>query len=261
MVAEFKQKKPLSQTVELFATGHRVRSMITLANQGKETLKVKDLEISGAALRDVAGNPLQRVPFLARIRPGQVQSCQVEFDLDPTLPPGTYEGDLSYGDVARQHFVLHVPEKVDLNLFPGTIIIRGAPGQRLTKELVMTNTGNVPVTLNKDMPNVNLSEIGELDRAIVSSLKQSAKEGYAKVLDNLVVQLADAQIRPVTITVVELDLEVKPGQTRKFTLDILLPRNTKRNRKYEGSLEIAGREIRLDVQATGDSKEVPNVVQ
>lgn len=240
MAADSKQKKTSPQPIDIFATGNRVRCTVTIGNPGKEMLKVKSIEISGAALRDANSNPMEHALCLARIHPGQVRSSPVEFELDPCLAPGDYQGEFVYGDILRQPFVLHMPEKVNLKLFPSPLIIRGVPGQRLTKELWVINKGNVPIMLDKNIHN-DLSEIDEIET-----------------------KLADTQVQPMTINVVEQDLKVKPGQSRKFTLTILLPRNLKHNHNYEGSLEIAGREASLDVITTADSnvdsKEVSNAV-
>lgn len=238
------------KVMELVAMGNRVKGLVTLANRTQEMLKIKALKIAGSDLRDAAGQPLEQLCVLVRLRPGEVRCCLLEFDIDPSLPPGTYLGQLLYKDVLCQSFAIHVLEQADISLFPDTIVCIGAPGRRLTKEIVITNRGNVPVTLQPQM-SLALSDEDDISRAIASSLRRSGKEGFNKVLDQFAAELADTMVRPATITLEGTILEIEPGEIRKFTVNIRLPRNLKRNRSYSGDVTIYNQSLTLEIQVPG----------
>lgn len=243
--------KPL----EFFAFGNRVQSSIVLSNPGEEKLKLRGIDVTGAKLRNAAGQTLKQVPLLARLRPGQVQKCPLEFELDPTTPPGTYEGEFDCGNILHQPFVLHVLERLELALSPSRIVTRAVPGQQLVKEIVLSNEGNVPVHIDREMI-MMLYEVDELNRTIGSSLREVAGEGFNNVMDNLVGKLREAMVRPMSIKFESTDLELQPGEIQKFNISLRFPTNLKPKRSYRGRINIYNCQLSVLLQCSKKPKEV-----
>lgn len=250
-------KKDASKTkpLEFFASGNRVQSTIILSNPGKEKLRLRGLDITGAKLRNAAGQTLKQASLFARLRPGQVQKCPLEFELDPTTPPGTYEGKFDCGKILHQPFILHVLERVELTLTPSRIVTHGVPGQQLLKEIVISNEGNVPINIDREMI-MMLYEVDELNRAIGSSLREVAKEGFNTLMDNLVVKLREAMVRPMSIKFESKDLELQSGEIRKFNISLHFPTNLKPNRSYRGRINIYNCQLSVLLQCSKEPKEV-----
>jgi hypothetical protein len=240
------------RSLEFFAVGTRVQSTITLSNPGKEMVKLRNIDINWPKRRNVTGQPFKQVSLFARLRPGQVQKCPLEFDLDPTTPPGTYEGEFDCGEIFHQPFILHILERIELTIYPSHIITRGVPGQRLLKEIVISNEGNVPLNLDREMI-MMLYEVDELNYAIGSSLREVAKDGFNNVMENLVVKLREAMVRPMSIKVESEDLELRAGEIRKFNLSLRLPTNLKPKRDYRGKLNIYNCQLSVSLHC---SKEI-----
>lgn len=220
-----------------FVKGRRAKGSVTIKNPGKQRAKVKSLDVNAPSLRDASGQPLKQVQVLAHLNPGDTQQCTVDFEVDPTLAAGTYEGELICGKMLKQPFVLHVIERIDITFYPNRLIIHGEPSEQLDKEMIISNQGNVPVKLNRQHT-IMLSEVGEVSRVVGSTLYQEAKAGAMNVLDTFVTKLQEAVVRPMTLTFADENLEITPGETKKFQIHVHLPGNLKAKRSYRGRISL-----------------------
>lgn len=220
-----------------FVRGRRAQGSVTIKNPGKERVKIRSLDVNAPSLRDVSGQPLRQVQVLARLKPGDAQQCTVDFEVDPTLAAGTYEGELVCGKMLKQPFILHVIEKIDITFYPDRLVIHGEPSQQLDKELIISNQGNVSVKFNRQHT-IMLSEVGEVSRVVGSTLHREAKAGAMNVLDTFVTKLQEAVVRPMTLTFADESPEINPGETKKFQIHIHLPSNLKAKRSYRGRISL-----------------------
>jgi len=87
---------------------------------------------------------------LSRItmRPNDSREVQIAGALDPRTSPGTYAFQLQLGE-ASHPVEAHVIEVVDLEISPDERFIEGAPGDKITKTVVLRNAGNVPLAIGE----------------------------------------------------------------------------------------------------------------
>ena len=226
-----------------FVRGRHAQGNVTLRNPGNEKVRIRCLDVKAPSLRDASGQALKQVQILARLKPGQEQQCTVDFEVDSTLPAGTYEGELVCSSaMLKQPFELHVLERLDITIYPDRLVIQGAPSEQMDKELIITNQGNVPVKFNRQLT-IMLSEVGEVSRVVGSTLHQEAVAGAVRTLDTFVARLQEAIVRPMTLTFSEDNPEVSPGETKKFPVHIHLPSNLKGKRSYRGRINLFNRTL------------------
>jgi hypothetical protein len=172
--------------------------------------------------------------------------------LDPYAPPGSYTVALSCGD-QRETAVLHVFEKLGVEVQPDVIRLRGAGGDVLETLLVITNRGNVTETL-RDLALVFLEEQNWVGRSLVYALRETkAEEGHQSYLDRVVREMKGTLAHPARVTLRGDISEIQPGDRREVRAEIKLPDELMKGRTYEGSAAFMSTELFFEVDCNGSS--------
>jgi uncharacterized membrane protein len=172
--------------------------------------------------------------------------------LEPYTPPGNYTVDLSCGD-QRETAVVHVFEKLGVEVEPDVIRVRGAGGDVVEVLLVITNRGNVSETL-RDLVLVFLEEQNWVGRSLVYALRETkAEEGHQSYLDRVVGELKATLASPARLTLRGDVSEIHPRERREVRAEIKLPDQLVKGRTYEGSAAFMSGELSLEVECNGNS--------
>lgn len=181
------------------------------------------------------------VALSATIPPRRSQSVPLAFDLGRHTPPGEYHGELEVGGRTRP-LVMHVEESVRLRVSPAQIVIDGGAGERITKRVVLTNEGNVALTIG-GLGSVALGEELMLSFGLRASV--AAADHKTRGLEELFAEIVRDDARALTRQVGSLEVSnpeapvvLRPGEVRPLDLEIRLPENLEPNSRYRGRLPL-----------------------
>jgi hypothetical protein len=188
---------------------------------------------AAAALPDMA-LALRRIV----VRPGQSRPVPVAVALDPRTPPGTYNAALDI-DGQQRSVIVHVTEDVALSIAPSELVISSRSGGRIQKRVVLTNDGNMPVTV-RPIGVVILDEELAHCRALRGALEDVGDT--MKNLDDFAVALGRryrALYQTVALRVQSPEVTIPPGETQAIDLTIALPDKLEPRSRYTGYAAIS----------------------
>jgi hypothetical protein len=190
---------------------------------------------------DARPRPPAPASLTGTIEPGQSQRVPLTFDLGRHTPPGEYHGELKVG--GRTHpLVMHVAEAVRLRVSPDRIVIDRPAGATVFKRVVLSNEGNVPLTIG-EIGEVMLGEELMLSlglRAAVATVNNRTRP-VEELFAEIIRDDARAVVRQVgSLEVYNPDAPVRlqPGEVRPLDLEIRLPEHLQPNSRYRGRLPL-----------------------
>jgi hypothetical protein len=192
---------------------------------------------AAAAMPDV-GIALRRIV----VRAGSSKPVPLTLTLDPRTPPGTYHAKLQVDGEERQ-VVMHVTEDVALELAPTELVLVNAAGRKIQKQIVVTNPGNVPVTV-KTIGTVVLDDELAHCRALRGALADVGDT--MKSLDDFTVALGrryKSVYETSALRVQNDEATVEPGDTLAIDLTITLPDKLDKRSRYTGYAPISTRTL------------------
>ena len=202
------------------------------AKGGKKSAAAADA-LPAASLPDV-GLSLRRIV----VRAGTSKPVPLALALDPRTPPGTYQAELDI-DGEQRAVVMHVTEEVALAIAPQALVLTNAPGTKIQKQIVLTNDGNVAVTV-KNIGAVVLDDELAHCRALRGALTDVGHT--MKTLDDFAAALG-RRYRDVyetaALRVQNEEVTLAPGDTRALDLTITLPEKLERRSRYTASAAIS----------------------
>jgi hypothetical protein len=219
-----------------------VRGEVHLLNPGDEKLIIRKplmRSIAPSARGKSAKTAAKSAALLAEplalrriiVRPGQTRLVPIVLKLDATTAPGTYQAELDVDGVLREVLV-HVIEEVSFSIAPRDLVIPNRPGQKIEKQIVVANTGNVPVVV-KTIGALVLDEELAHCRALRGALADVG--ATLKSLDDFIVALGHRyhDIYDKLILKVQNDsTTVAPGDTAAIDLTITMPEKLDSRARY-----------------------------
>lgn len=216
-------------------------------NSGREKVRVSDVRLrpsaagAKAAIRGRVALMLQDDGVELRriiVRPGQSRPVPVALSLDPRTPPGTYYLELQVQDQMRE-VVMHVTENVALRISPDTVVVPNLPGEKVTRNVVFTNHGNVPIEL-RSIGTIVLDDELASCRALRGALADvgdtmTTLDEFAAALGKRFKTIYDTMVLKVQNATITLE----PGQTESVKLTITLPGNLDKRARYSGYAAIS----------------------
>ena len=216
-------------------------------NSGREKVRVSDVRLRPSAAGAKAGIR-GRVALMLQddgvelrriiVRPGQSRPVPVALSLDPRTPPGTYYLELQVQDQMRE-VVMHVTENVALRISPDTVVVPNLPGEKVTRNVVFTNHGNVPIEL-RSIGTIVLDDELASCRALRGALADvgdtmTTLDEFAAALGKRFKTIYDTMVLKVQNATITLE----PGQTESVKLTITLPGNLDKRARYSGYAAIS----------------------
>lgn len=226
-----------------------VRGEVRLRNDSRDRTVLRDGRLVGAEDGGRAGK-LRPI----KLKAGETRTVPLTLHLDPTTPPGEYRHELEVGGLRREA-VLRVVERVDLRLQPSSLRVENRPGQTVTRTVLLTNRGNVPLTLDRVDPVVLddvLLDCRILRRALAALDEETGT--FQEFLDELVRQakraLDETGLLPVRLAAGSVELQ--PGEATAADLEIDLPSGLDPRAEYRGRVGVYGASLRFTVFPVGE---------
>lgn len=242
------------QPLVLVGPPRGVRGELRLQNPTDRKVIVREPRVRPALAAAATGNKnkkkaaaapapavLAESPMVMRrivMRPGQSRPVPVALTLDPRTPPGTYHAELEIQGQQRT-VVMHVLEEVSLTIAPQEIVLPNRPGEKVTKSVVFTNEGNMPVSvrslgtvvLDEELVHCRalrgaLSDVGETMEKLDDFVAALGRR-YRKLYETLVLKVQNTAVT------------VEPGQTQAVELTITLPEKLESRSRYSGYAAIS----------------------
>jgi hypothetical protein len=226
----------------LVGTPRGMRGELRLQNPTGRKIIVQHpvVRTAAAAATEMAAALPETELVLRRIivRPGQSRHVPVALTLDPRTPPGTYEAQLDV-DGEQRNVIMHVTEDVALSISPQPLVIPNRPKEKVQKQVVFTNEGNVPITvksigtvvLDDEMAHCRamrgaLTDVGDTMEDMDDYIAALGKR-YRKIYETLVLKVQNDEIT------------IDPGETRALELNITVPDKLEKRSRYSGYAAIA----------------------
>jgi hypothetical protein len=178
--------------------------------------------------------PLRRIV----VRGGQIRVVPLTLNLEPTTPPGTYHAEIDV-DGHLQEVVVHVTEDVSFSIEPSTIVIPNRPGEKVQKQIVVTNTGNVALSM-KSIGAVVLDDELAHCKALRGALHDVGST--MTTLDDFVTALGRRYhdlFETLALKVHNDKTTVAPGDTQAVELTMTLPEKLNARTRYTGYAAIS----------------------
>jgi hypothetical protein len=227
---------PADAPIVLAGPPGRLSGRLALHNTGETRVVLRQ-----ASLRDVSGalgdRPVQHSFHPVVLHPAQGRTMPLRLAIDPATPPGEYHCELEVAGRTRPA-VLHVVEAFTISVSPSVVVVENRPGEVQRKQLVVTNDGNVGITVG-DIGDVVLEDdmiwcraeraaIGpwmekndpRLEELVVAVLKAARDEAYRS--GNLLVRNLAGEV------------DLPAGATVTIDLEITVPERLHRNSRYKG---------------------------
>ena len=231
--------QPPDEPIVLVGGPDELQGELRLHNPGEQKLVLRDARVRGTAMKGAkARGPAAAEVALRRIvlRSGQSRSVPFKIPLSPQTPPGEYHGQVEVGGRTRE-VVMHVTEVVRLEVSPQQIVVENRPGETLTKGVVLTNAGNVPLTIG-DIGPVVLDDVlfeCRVNRAAIAAVGDKVTK-----LDDYVAELARQiksffeQTGPLRVQTMPRELTLQPGEVRPVEMKVRVPDGIDRRARYVG---------------------------
>jgi hypothetical protein len=230
------------EPLELVGTPRGMRGEFRVQNATERKIIVQHPVVRTAATTGTESiAALPTTEFALRriiVRPGQSRPVPVALTLDPRTPPGTYEALLDV-DGEQRNVIMHVTEDVALSISPQPLVIPNRPKEKVRKQVVFTNDGNVPITvksigtvvLDDEMAHCRamrgaLTDVGDTMEDMDDYIAALGKR-YRKIYDTLVLKVQNDEIT------------INPGETRALQLNITVPDKLEKRSRYSGYAAIA----------------------
>ncbi|HRF48807.1 MAG TPA: hypothetical protein PLC98_14355 [Anaerolineales bacterium] len=230
---------PSTEPIVLVGPPESLQGEVLLHNTGAEKLILRDIRLRGDAVTRraaVADGPTELALRRVILRPGQLRRMPLQLALGPTTPPGEYHAEVQVGESVRE-IVIHVTEAVRLEIDPDPVIVDNQPGETITKRVVFSNRGNIPL------------RVGEIGAVVLDEELLNCRAGRAAVmnsgegmrgLDDLLAEY----IRQTRIALNETGLlrvhntagpfTLMAGEVRAVDLEFRIPDNLNRRSRYFG---------------------------
>lgn len=180
-----------------------------------------------------------RLSFTRLPLPGSQARVPVSLSIDPHTPPGKYEAvfDVAGSDQRAEIEVLPVEK---LMLSPRSVSIIAAPGEVVAVDLVLTNSGNVPLELDilgmlvlQEEEQVCLS----LQRGLAEVKKKPEAQSYEVFLNAVADSLAERKTDFGKVRLADGAVTLEAGESWFGPVAIHCPRDMIAGRQYRALLK------------------------
>jgi hypothetical protein len=207
---------------------------------------VRTLAVAGRTKTAYAVPEAELVLRRIVVRPGQSRPVPIALALDPRTPPGTYEAQLDV-DGEQRSVIMHVTEDLRLSIAPSRILLPNRPKEKVRKQVVFTNEGNVPITV-KSLGTVLIDEELAHSRAFRGALSDAGDtmediDDFAVALGRHYRKIYDALV----LKVQNDEITIAPTETQALELNITLPEKLEKRSRYSGYAAIATNNLRFTI--------------
>lgn len=224
---------------------------VHLQNQSPEKVRIKKIPLVASKLTGPTEVSVSHLQLFARLLPGTALQATAQVLIPPDTPPGRYTAEALVGNV-RKPVAVDVLESWDLAIIPAELSLKFDLGERLVRTVQLTNRGNMPWNLHR-AAFATLQEVDGVHRNIFLSLKETPEPSYEKVLNNFVKRMRDTEVEPAKIKILSKTDVLRPGESQELRLEISLPDNLKKNRRYSGGVSFENASLLLNIEVLENS--------
>jgi hypothetical protein len=229
----------------LRASQGRLYGTLNLRNTGDNQISAKSISIQAQDILKIDNTELNILHLRGRVPARDQRQVRVEYQINPTTPPGIYKAKLQLGD-EEQAAEIHVEKNVELDITPAEVILQRTENPQLSQEFQFTNTGNVDIHL-ADKFIIPIKSDAMLETALqrgIESLTSSRSKKEPQLSD--VLQAIGKQLAgPMTLS--WRKLSIKPGETKTIKTKIELPDNLQPNSRYYSELELYSGSVLIEI--------------
>lgn len=232
-----------------------LKGMITLRNRSEEKVLVRDLAIQSTERSAI---PINKSALSLRsiLHPNETRLQKARVSLNPTTPPGTYRFEVQSGETVRP-LTLIVQEHLRFSLSPQQFVLVGIASEQVhQKEILLTNQGNIPVTV----PNIRHNTTLDMDlicRNLSLAIRDTGAEGIEATMDALVKGIREDMVDWLEITIQEAGEIVEPGTAKLLHISFKLPKNINPQRVYEGDIRFLDSFLSYRILPASQIEEMP----
>jgi hypothetical protein len=211
-----------------------------LKNPLDEKIKLRDMRLRQVVPEGIKGKePIQPKSQKLRtvlLRPGQQRRLRLTMGLEPNTPPGEYRGEIEVAG-RRQPVVLYVTEMFDIRVAPQSVVVENLSGQNVKKRIVVSNRGNVPLTIGEigavplDDEQLQCRTLRAAAAAVGDEIK-TFQEYLAIILYQAKVVMESSgalRVRNLSGTTV-----INPGEIKPVDLEIRVPDGLDKRSRFRG---------------------------
>jgi len=223
----------------------RLSGTIPLINTSSDKQKLRSLEVS-ADLKGPAQLPLQEVPFLVRLSPGQQVAVSSVISLDLRTPPGTYEIEMKVGDRSVPATV-HVTEVVDLVVEPTEVTILAGSAHSYKRHFIVENRGKGKLPRG-DRCEAPIFDSFDLVSSLVIGLHKSDKSSLAEMVKSFLTEWGD--LLAGTLVIKREPMVLRPGQRVEIEAEFEIPSELKPFHHYISNVQLYNAFLGVDIYTT-----------
>jgi len=236
---------PAERTLRVAGSPSSLRVPITLANASETMLVGATPEL--VELKNAAGQtlPVQSVGSLPAVAAGAVAPSRLRVRLDPSTPPGRYEGRIVVAGVTRA-LQIDIVETVALALHPAPLVIDLAAGRSQRTAISVENRGNVALTVDLG-GNYPLGE--ELPLRGGADIPAERAEGVEKLLALLHPAAPRAlplrEVGTISLAMPNGPARIEPGAAATVPLDLTLADGLAPTARYRAFIPLYDQDLAI----------------
>ena len=247
-----------STAVKLFARGANAGEPITFAgepalleadvwlhNEEAEDLILRRATMTSKALqRHLPAEEIARISVPRVVPAHQRKLVSMSFDLDPTIPSGTYDAEIRLeGETGSKSFRARiiVTQNYALSLDPDEFVFAAGAGERIAGEVIVSNEGNVAVDVTP-MGEYRLEDPDLRERCLCCGARLEQKEKHRQQHD---VDEEEEDFGAVVIT--NEHVTVQPGHWALVKFNVRLPPSLPANAHLRARPRIGNERFNLDL--------------
>lgn len=211
-----------------------LRGAINLHNDLDEAVMIRELPLRSRE-RDARFQPQLALNIM--LAPGENRQRRLSIALPADTPPGRYTHELDVGGGTRTVTFL-VQETLSVRFNPRKLTLIGLKaGTVHEREILLTNHGNIPVTVPDVRHNLSL-DMDLICRNLSRALKADQDSGIQETLDVFVQGIKADLADWIEVDIAEAGQTLRPGQTLPLHLKLTLPKDVDPRRVYEGDIRL-----------------------
>jgi hypothetical protein len=228
---------------------------VELINRSAENVEPKAIAITHLELNSKQRRPPPAARVSARLGPYERIRVPIEVALDPATPPGSYTGQLSCGS-QKEDVVINVLESWDLRIVPQKVTVTARAGETVVLRILIANLGNGEFALPHSV-SLHLEHNLEIERHLNVALKAAGMQGFPKVLDRFLQELAGAAVGAAKVRFKPEGARFLAGESKPVELQIELPEDLQEGRLYKATIRLRNARLVLEMECIGRPKAPP----
>ena len=229
-------------TITLVGPPGRMRSELHFHNGGEQRALIRPGTLFCEELETATGQRLDVAMPNVVLHPGQARRIPIHVTIPAHTPPGAYEGELVVAGRGVT-VAIFISQNYQLDIAPAEVLVENHAGDRVVKQIVCTNAGNVPLTFGEigAIPlDDELTECRTL-RSIAAAWPEEAEETEGReAVDRFVDLFVKGGKRVLErsgvlrVHTAGGPRDIAPGETQVIDLEITLPDRLESRSRYTG---------------------------